>query len=123
MNDYYLRCIITDKPNLIALGVILGALQVDRDDSGSSVISAPGGCLDQIGTRANYLTGETLCDENGVPYWHANLRSPINLRDAAMVLAATHPEIAGGLADLGRFFVVDEAGAAVAPAFPQRVFL
>ena len=118
MNDYYLRCIETDVPTLLALGVLLGALSIT-----DGVVSAPGGAIDIIGHKPDYLTGETLCDSSGVPYWHANLRTPLNLRSVAEEIATAHPEVAAGLSDLGRFFVVDVGGVVVPPQFPQRVFL
>ena len=123
MNDYYLRCIESDVPTLLALGQLLGALQITTQEDGTQAVSAPGGAIDIIGHKPHYLTGEPVCDENGVPYWHANLRTPLTLREVAAQMAIDHPEIAAGLANEGRFFLVDENGVAVPPQFPQRVFL
>lgn len=131
MNTYYLRCVDSDLPRLLALGHALGALQTFED-----VVSATGGgCWDVLGTLPDPATAQTggfempvvyadiLRDAEGAPYFHANLRTPINLRDAAEALAATNPAIAGALASIPRFFVSDDLGAATSPANPARVFL
>lgn len=129
MQTYYLRTIPADYEQMIALGVTLDAIQINDE-----VISAPGGCWDYIGPI--YVpTGETIqtefgpqpvmvprCDPDGNPYVHANLITPVNLREAAEALAAARPEIAAGLADLSKYFVTDADGNAVAPAQPHRVF-
>jgi hypothetical protein len=97
-------------------------------------IYAPGGCWDYIGTI--YVpTGETydteygpqpmqapLKDALGNEYIHVNLITPVNLREAAQALAAAHPEVAAGLANLGKYFSVDAEGNAIPPKFPHRVF-
>jgi hypothetical protein len=123
MNDYYLRCVESDVSTLIALGVILHALVVTHDDAGQQVITAPGGALSVIGQLPDLVTGEPLRDPAGAVYWHANLRTPVDLRATAEALAAARPEIAAGLATIGRYFVVDAAGAAVPPASPRQVWL
>jgi hypothetical protein len=137
MNDYYLRCIETDVPTLIALGTLLGALETLTDDDGVSRVVAPGGALDIIGAVMSWDSGtmETIegrsvrvgqtpsCDSNGVPYWHANLRTPVDLRGVAEKIAAENPGVAAGLADLSKFFVVDADGAAVPPKILHRVYL
>lgn len=129
-NTYYLRCIAADYDNMIQLGVLLGALQV----TDGIVTATNGGCYDLVGT-IHKPTGETVetefgsqpvmvprCDPDGNPYVHANLITPVNLREAAEALAAARPEIAAGLADLSKYFVTDADGNAVAPAQPHRVF-
>ncbi len=120
MNDHYLRCVETDRTTLVQLGVVLGALAIDPD---TGTVSAPGGAWDEIGHKPDWQTGLPICDPHGVPYWHANLRTPVDLRAVATALAPTHLAIAAGLAVEGRYFVVDAAGAAVPPAYPARVFL
>lgn len=129
MNTYYLRTIPADYEQMIALGVTLGAIQITDE-----VISAPGGCWDYIGPI--YVpTGETVqtdfgpqpvmtprVDANGAEYIHVNLITPVNLKEAAQALAAAHPEVAAGLANLGKYFLVDAEGNAVPPNLPHRVF-
>ena len=129
-NKHFLRCLPEDLPDLIAMGELLGALARRPDGT----IYAPGGTWDPIGAIP-VPTGETVQTEIGpmpvmVPrkdaqgreLWHGTLSTPVNLRKVAQALAAERPEIAAGLANLGKFFVVDEAGNAVAPANPYRVF-
>jgi hypothetical protein len=66
---------------------------------------------------------EPLTDPEGNVYWHANLLTPIDLRARAEALAAERPEVAAALADVARFFPVDENGQPRAPSNPYRVFL
>ena len=99
-----------------------------------TVVATNGGCYDLIGTT-HKPTGEIVetefgpqpvmvprCDPDGNPYVHANLITPVNLREAAEALAAARPEIAAGLADLSKYFVTAADGNAVAPTQPHRVF-
>ena len=130
MNTYYLRCVESDYQQLIQLGVLLGALQVTN-----GVVTATGsGCYDYIGPIYK-PTGETVetesgpqpvmaihCDSDGNIYIHVNLITPVNLRNVAEALAISRPEIAAGLSNLSRYFVVDADGNATAPAQPHRVF-
>jgi len=97
-------------------------------------IHAPGGCWDYIGPI--YVpTGEVIetdfgpqpvmtprTDAQGREYIHVNLITPVNLKEAAQALAAAHPEVAAGLANLSKYFLVDADGNAVAPNMPHRVF-
>ena len=129
MNTYYLRTISADYEQMIALGVTIGAIQITDE-----VISAPGGCWDYIGP-IHAPTGEVIetdfgpqpvmtprTDADSNEYIHVNLITPVNLKEAAQALAAAHPEVAAGLANLGKYFLVDADGNAVAPAQPHRVF-
>lgn len=94
-----------------------------------------GGCWDYIGPIyvPNGETIETemfglqpvmvpLVNEQGEVLLHANLLTDEDLRANAEALAASHPEIAAGLADLSLYFVVDAEGNAKAPSNPHRVF-
>lgn len=130
MNTYYLRTIAADYPAMLSIGVALGAIQIGENGS----IYAPGGCWDFIGA-IHKPTGETIAtefgsqpvlapmvDAKGNEYIHVNLITPINLNEAAHELAATHPEIAEGLANLPKYFLLDAEGNAIAPAQPYRVF-
>lgn len=122
MNDYYLRCRWSDLPQLVALGQLLGVIQkVDN------VITPIGdGCWDEIGLK--YLPvaeGEPQCDPVGAPdpFWHINFRTEHDIRAKAEALAGVRPEIGAALAGIGRYFLTDAEGKAVAPEFPLRVFL
>lgn len=127
MHTYYLRTIAADYNAILAMGVLLGAIQITDGQ-----VHAPGGCWDYIGP-IHVPTGAT--DDDGAPvmtprvdgsgneYIHVNLITPVNLKTAALALAADHPAIAAGLANQGRYFVVDVGGNAVPPAIPHRVFL
>ncbi len=126
-NTYYLRTIAADYTAMLAMGVLLGAIQVIDDQ-----VHAPGGCWDFIGP-IHVPTGDLDAEDNpimtprldgdGNEYIHVNLITPVNIKAAALTLAAAHPEIAEGLANLGRYFVTDIDGNAVPPAAPHRVFL
>lgn len=129
-NKYFLCCLPKDLPQLISLGLLLGALCEAEDGA----LYAPDGTWDPIGIIP-VPTGEIVQTEIGpmtvmVPrkdaqgreLWHGNLSTLVNLRAVAQAMAAERPEIAAGLANLGKFFVVDEAGNAVAPNNPYRVF-
>lgn len=133
-NTYYLRCVPADYDEMIALGVSLGVIKLHAED-GETSIYAPDGAWDFIGeiqepTGAVVTTEEgdipvmaPITDEHGTPYLHANLRTKIDLYQRAQELAAEHPEIAAGLQDMGRFFLLDENGRAKAPGQPHRIFL
>jgi hypothetical protein len=124
MNTYYLRTI--NYPQLLDFGVTLGVLQATYDEYdeeglpiGEPTISATdNGYLDYIGeiTRDE----EVITNPDGVPYLHANLITPHDIR--ALAMASDDPEIQAALADIAAWFIVDEQGNAVAPANPHRVF-
>lgn len=126
-NTYYLRTIAADYASMLAMGVLLGAIQITDD-----TVHAPGGCWDYIGpihlptggldAEGNPIMAPRV-DGDGNVYIHVNLITPVNLKAAALALAADYPAIAAGLANQGRYFVVDVGGNAVPPAMPHRVFL
>ena len=130
MNTYYLRTIAAHYDEMIAIGKVLGAItEVD-----GIITATQGGCWDYIGP-IHVPTGETtetemgpqpvmtpLLDPDGNEYIHVNLITPIALKATAMALAAEHPEAAAGLADLGRYFLLDANGDARLPTNPHRVF-
>lgn len=129
MPIYYLRTTPADYEQMIAIGKALGAI-VETD----GVISAPGGCWDFIGpiyvptgevTQTDFGPQPVMTprvDANGAEYIHVNLITPVNLREAAQALAVAHPEVAAGLANLGKYFLLDAEGNTVPPANPHRVF-
>jgi predicted LPLAT superfamily acyltransferase len=130
MNTYFIRTVADDYPQLIAIGVLLGAI-VEVEGQ----IQAVGGAWDYIGPicepRGDYVLDEwggecevfaAKCDPQGREYIHINIITPINLREAAVAMATAHPEVAEGLANLGKFFLLDAEGNARAPDQPYRVF-
>ena len=126
MHTYYLRCIEPDYPTMIALGTTLGVITTNED---GQIMATESGCWDYIGPiyertggtdEEPVLTAKT--DADGNTYIHVNLRSPINMNEAAAALIAEHPELATGLNDMGRFFVIDTDGQPARPNQPHRVF-
>jgi hypothetical protein len=113
MNTYYLRTI--DYPTLLTIGVKLGVLQPTED---GDPVATDCGYLDYIGeiTRDEVV----ITNPAGIPYIHANLITPHDLR--ALAIASTDPEIQAALADIAAWFIVDEQGNAVAPQHPHRIF-
>ena len=118
MYQYYLRTIKIDYKQMVKLGSLLGAISV----LDGSVAALDGGHWDYIDPPITGADGKPLCDKDGNEYVHVNLLTPVNLREAAEAIAKKYPSVAAGIADLGRYFVVDEKGNAVAPAKPYRVF-
>lgn len=146
MNKYYIRTLPTDWDTLLKLGEKLGAIalhyeteqQIDKDGAvtkvnvGKPIVSATeGGAWDFIG-EIQVPTGELdkegnpitapVTDANGVAYWHANLITPLALGELAASMQGTDEEIAEGLANLAKFFLLDAQGNARAPTQPTRVF-
>lgn len=146
MNKYYIRTLPTDWPTLLKLGEKLGAItlsyetgqQTDKYGNvttvnvGEPTVSATeGGAWDYIGEiqeptgeldeEGNQLTA-TVTDVNGIAYWHANLITPLALGELAASMQGTDAEVAEGLANLAKFFLLDAQGNARAPSKPTRVF-
>ena len=135
MNTYYLRTI--DYPQLLEMGVKLGVLAITYeayDDEGlpigdGTVYATDCGCLDYIGIIER-PTGDTdedglpvttpIVNPDGVPYIHANLITPHDIR--ALAEASTDPEIQAALTDIAGWFVVDAEGNATIPNHPHRIF-
>jgi len=121
MTDYALRCTQQDKPQLIHLGMALGVLQIvqERDPETNQLVNlqvtgAQGSAWDEIGPI--YENDLPILAPDGEPYWHANLRTEVNLAEAAA---------AAGIPDdgLSRWFVVGPDGRPVLPTTPARVWL
>lgn len=145
-NDYYIRALPADWPELLQLGEKLGAISVSyphRTDElqpdgtvvtelGESVIAAQhGGAWDYLG-EIQRPTGELdaegkpimapVAAPDGTPYLHANLRTPISLGAVARKLAATDPEVAEAMQRLDRYFLLDDEGSPRLPRQPVRVW-
>jgi hypothetical protein len=129
MSDYFLRFIESDLPAVRALGILLGELHNTDDDSlvGNGFVMVghlyePTGetVTDEDGNVINLQ--RVIADPDGQPYIHANLRTNQDLKAVAESMAASHPELAAALSDLGRFFLLDDEGNARTPSNPQRVF-
>lgn len=127
MNDYALRCIEENYPKLIQLATILGVV-VSQD---GVIYEKNGGIWDYVGYK---LVGDIpnegepdtrtiLTDGNEKKYVHINVRTPINVREAAEALAISNPEIATALSQVPDYFITDAEGNATLPQFPLRVFL
>lgn len=127
--NYHLRCLESDKPQLLALGVLLQVLQESEGKH-----HATAGDFVEIG-YVYRPTGETVLvdgietaltepvrDENGNLYWHANLRTTIDLRERAEAMAVSSPELAQALSQLGKYFVTDELGQPKVPNDPAVVW-
>jgi hypothetical protein len=124
MNTYYLRTI--DYPQLLEMGVKLGVLAIAyeaHDEEGLPIgegtpYATDCGYLDYIGeiTRDE----EVIVNGDGIPYIHANLITPHDLR--ALAIASDDPEIQAALSDIAGWFVVDAEGNATIPNHPHRVF-
>lgn len=116
--DYALRCTQQDKPQLIALGVALGVLQIDAETG--AVNGTQGNAWDEIGSIYD-AAGQPVLADDGKPYWHANLRTDVDLMTRAEAIGGS--AVAAAMAQLGRWFVADVLGNPVQPAAPARVWL
>jgi hypothetical protein len=61
-----------------------------------------------------------IVNPDGIPYIHANLITPHDIR--ALAEASDDPEIQAALSDIAAWFIVDEEGNAVPPNNPHRIF-
>lgn len=109
MTDYALRCTQQDKPQLIALGVALGVLQIDADVEQPGVMGVvqgtEGSAWDEVG------------EIEGAPgFWHANLRTTVDL-------AARAAELGIDASNLARWFLVGPDGRPTMPRTQARVWL
>lgn len=123
MYDNALRCIESDYPTLIGLGVLLGALNDDgtpKDNVAWDYIGYK--LVGDAPAEGQPDTRQVLKDGQGNKYVHVNVRTPFSVGERAGELAQQSPEIAQGLSQIGRFFVVDEDGQAALPEFPMRCF-
>jgi hypothetical protein len=124
MNTYYLRTI--DYPQLLEMGVKLGVLAIAYeayDEEGlpigdGTVYATDCGCLDYIGEISKDEV--VITNPDGIPYIHANLITPYDIR--ALAEASTDPEIQAALTDIAGWFVVDAEGNATIPNHPHRIF-
>jgi hypothetical protein len=123
MNDYYLRCRMSDFPTMLGLGRALGVIQyID-----GKITPVGEGVWDEIGWKYPAVDeGKPQGEPAGGaadPWMHVNFRTKHNIRAISEQLASARPDIAAGLAQLPRYFITDDEGNAVAPEVPLRVFL
>jgi hypothetical protein len=130
MNTYYLRTI--DYPQLLDFGTRLGVIAMTYeayDEEGLPIgegtpYATDCGYLDYIGVieRPTGVEDETapITNPDGIPYIHANLITPHDIR--ALAEASTDPEIQAALTDIAGWFVVDAEGNATIPNHPHRIF-
>ncbi len=124
MNTYYLRTV--NYPQLLEMGVKLGVLAIAYeayDEEGLPIgegtpYATDCGCLDYIGEISKDEV--VIVNPDGIPYIHANLITPHDIR--ALAEASTDPEIQAALSDIAGWFVVDAEGNATIPNHPHRVF-
>lgn len=145
MNYYFLRCAQSDIPNLHQLGALLGVLQcierpfiIPATESTDEIhgvetdwIAVPGCLWDVIeggipqplpANAPPDAVPEMKKDDEGNLLFHANVTTPFSLLERAQQLATNHPDLAQALSTIGRYFVVDADGKAVAPSQPYRIF-
>ena len=119
MNTYFLRCKVSDRPALVALGVSMGVVRVTGT---GQVVATNGGAWDEIGMINDPATGLPLM-QGSEPLLHTNLRTWTNLRQVAEAMAASNPVIAAALLQVPKYFVSDAQGNSRAPNYPKRLFL
>lgn len=135
--DYFIRATQQDWPELLNLGVLLGEITIGEDGKphgpGFVIVNHNGYVYKPTGETAvvspnGEVEGETVeltapvLGPDGLPYMHANLRTSQNLGEKAAELAASHPELAVALSNLGKYFLLNEEGKPRAPAQPAWVF-
>lgn len=125
--QYALRCLETDYNQLLQNAEILGVIDivggqpVPKDGCtwvhlGYKKIGDPP--AEGVPDTRPYTTGQ-----GGVKYVHINAATPFDIGDKAAELASQYPEIAVGLYQLGKFFILDADGKVTWPSDPMCVFL
>ena len=128
--DYYIRTTEDHWDEVISFGELLGAIrQVEREDGSTVIIEKGPGCWHYIGPISVRVGGtdeepefDTLKNSEGEELLHANLRTTINIRERAMELVETNPDLAEAMSRLGDYFFLDELGQARPPNRPYCVF-
>ena len=139
ITPHFPRCKESDFPELVALGRMLGIIDAYHDlDTNETRIYGINGCdWDLVfGTGKLYKgTGiftdvdgmsveqkTLIVDEDGLPYIHVNVNVRFDLGDKVRELAASKPELAQALSNLGKYFLLDAEGKPRRPANPQCSF-
>ena len=124
--DYYIRTTATHWGEVIAFGKLLGVIQ--ETEEGAIIEKGPG-CWHYIGPISIRVGGtdeepefDTIKNSEGDVLLHANLRTTINIRERAMELVETNPDLAEAMSRLGDYFFLDELGQARPPNRPYCVF-
>lgn len=128
--DYYIRTTADHWDEVISFGELLGAIrQVEREDGSTVIIEKGPGCWHYIGPISIRVGGtdeepefDTIKNSEGDVLLHANLRTTINIRERAMELVETNPDLAEAMSRLGDYFFLDELGQARPPNRPYCVF-
>lgn len=130
--DYFIRCVDADVHLVLQLGQVLGVLNEDGEPTERAAVwyvlngdgryypPNPDAVIDPE-TGEQTPPPEPLRDTEGSLYWHANLTTDFDLLAHAQALAEDHPELAGALTNLERFFPVDEEGKPRRPKNPACV--
>lgn len=110
-HDYWIRCTISEVPQLLQLGQQLGLLDADNQPTDHArVWHVIGPVLVPTGeTTVDTDTGEIIelqaavTDEHGEEYWHANLTTAFDLLEYASGI--TDPEIAAAVSERRKYFL------------------
>ncbi len=116
IKPYFLRCKQSDFAELVALGKLLGVIREVTEE----IVTEWDEFFDFYDTQVELLA--PILDENDVAYIHINILTRFDLRERATELATQHPELAIALGQLGKFFILDEAGEPRKPKNPQCSF-
>lgn len=111
-HEYWLRCVESEVPQLLALGQQLGLLDAELQPTEHARIWHVIGHI-QVPTGETTVdpeTGETIAlttpkvdPVSGEAYWHANLTTAFDLLEYAGSIA--DPVIAASVAERGRYFM------------------
>lgn len=106
MRDYHLRC---ERDNRQEMRRLLKKLDIIDVDADGNITVLGGGAWDEIGTVVDWRTadqegaGPVLQGPGGKPYWHYNLRTPVNIRKRIRNRAGD-PDVDLLATELGRWF-------------------
>jgi hypothetical protein len=128
-NDYFIRCIESKVPKLMALAVGLGLLKESSETPGQYYEAMRGVAWCPIGRLYQPIvdqeTPAPISDASGEAYFHANIRVPFDsLLEYAHEVYAANPseELGAGLATMGDYFLLTPEGEQRRPAVPAAVF-
>lgn len=127
MPQYALRCLETDYNQLLQNAKILGAIDIVDGKpvpvDGTTWIELGYKRIGEPPLEGEPDTRPFTTGAGGVKYVHINASTEFDIGDKAAELAAAYPEIAAGLSQLGKFFILNADGKASWPEDPMCVFL